>query len=196
MNICTNQNLICCSIQLLLPVSVRGKIFFAAFLHNGEFEEYFEGTKTLLILIFPLHTMQIIRGDSLRKVPFSHGAYLRYNGARERSIIQLTDLLSHWLSLRIITGTDSSRNSSWIWNLYCIFLFLNIWITGVENNTRAQWHLPFCICWVQSNTVVQYNHRVQLWSYLWTIFTLQTSFAWGGGGRWGTYELLYCSPLL
>ncbi len=49
------------------------------------------------------------RGDSLREVPFSHGAFLRHNGARERSIIQLTDLLSHWLSLRIITGTDSSR---------------------------------------------------------------------------------------
>ncbi len=46
---------------------------------------------------------------SLREVPFSHGAFLRHNGARERSIIQLTDLLSHWLSLRIITGTDSSR---------------------------------------------------------------------------------------
>ncbi len=53
--------------------------------------------------------MEESRGDSLREVPFSHGAFFRHNGARERSIIQLTDLLSHWLSLRIITGTDSSR---------------------------------------------------------------------------------------
>ncbi len=51
--------------------------------------------------------------------------------------------------------------------------------------------LPFSICWVQYNTVVQYNIEAALW----TIFTLQTSFA-GREGRWGSYELLYCSPLL
>ncbi len=50
----------------------------------------------------------LYRGDSLREIPFSHGAYLRDNGARERSIIQFTDLLSHWLSLRVIRETDSS----------------------------------------------------------------------------------------
>jgi hypothetical protein len=49
-----------------------------------------------------------IGGDSLRQIPFSHGRFLRHNGARERSIIQFTDLLSYWLSLRIIIGTDSS----------------------------------------------------------------------------------------
>ncbi len=49
-----------------------------------------------------------LRGDSLREIPFSHGAYLRDNGGRERSIIQFSDLLSHWLSLRDIRGTDSS----------------------------------------------------------------------------------------
>ncbi len=48
------------------------------------------------------------KGDSLREIPFSHGAFLRDNGTRERSIIQFTDLLSHWLSLRVIRGTDSS----------------------------------------------------------------------------------------
>jgi hypothetical protein len=48
------------------------------------------------------------RGESLREIPFSHGPFLRHNGARERSIIQFIDLLSHWLSLRVIRGTDSS----------------------------------------------------------------------------------------
>ncbi len=52
------------------------------------------------------------RGDSLREIPFSHGAFLRDNGARERSIIQYTDLLSHWLSLRVIRGTDFSGKVS------------------------------------------------------------------------------------
>ncbi len=47
-------------------------------------------------------------GDSLRQIPFSHGTFLRHNGARERSIIQFADLLSYWLSLRVIRGTDSS----------------------------------------------------------------------------------------
>jgi hypothetical protein len=28
------------------------------------------------------------RGESLRQIPFSHAAFLRYNGARERSVIQ------------------------------------------------------------------------------------------------------------
>ncbi len=46
--------------------------------------------------------------DSLREISFSHGTFLRYNGARERSIIQFTDLLSYWLLLRVIRGTDSS----------------------------------------------------------------------------------------
>jgi len=32
----------------------------------------------------------------------------------------------------------------------------------VENNTRAQCPLPFCICWVQYNTVVQYNIEAAL----------------------------------
>ncbi len=48
------------------------------------------------------------RGDSLRQIPFSHGTFLRYNGARERWNVQFTDLLSYWLSLRVIRGTDSS----------------------------------------------------------------------------------------
>jgi hypothetical protein len=48
------------------------------------------------------------RGDSLREIPFSHGAYFCDNEGRERSIIQFSDLLSHWLSLRVIRGTDSS----------------------------------------------------------------------------------------
>jgi hypothetical protein len=49
-----------------------------------------------------------LRGDSLRDIPFSHGTFLRHNGARERSIIQFTDLLSYWLSIRVIRGNDSS----------------------------------------------------------------------------------------
>jgi hypothetical protein len=65
-------------------------------------------------------------------------------------------------------------------NLYFMSLFISIWKTGVENNTRAQCPLPFCICCVQYNTVVQYNIEAALW----TIFTLQTSFA-GGGGEGG-----------
>jgi hypothetical protein len=48
------------------------------------------------------------RGESLREIPFSHGLFLRHNGAWERSIIHFIDLLSHWLSLRVIRGTDSS----------------------------------------------------------------------------------------
>jgi hypothetical protein len=63
-------------------------------------------------------------------------------------------------------------------NLYFMSLFISIWKTGVENNTRAQCPLPFCICCVQYKTVVQYNIEAALW----TIFTLQTSFAGGGGG--------------
>jgi hypothetical protein len=43
-----------------------------------------------------------IRGDSLRQIPFSHGTFLRHNGAQERSIILFTDLHSYWLSLRVI----------------------------------------------------------------------------------------------
>ncbi len=81
-------------------------------------------------------------------------------------------------------------------NLYFISLFISIWKTGVENNTRAQCPLPFCICWVQYNTVVQYNHRVQLWSYTVDNIYITNQFCRGGGGRWGSYELLYCSPLL
>jgi hypothetical protein len=53
-------------------------------------------------------------------------------------------------------------------------------MTGVENNTRAQCPLPFCICCVLC-TVVQYNIDAAPC----TIFTLQTSFKpllHGGGG--------------
>ncbi len=50
----------------------------------------------------------LYRGESLRQIPFSHGTFLHHNGARERSIIQFTDLLSYWLSLRVIRVTDSS----------------------------------------------------------------------------------------
>ncbi len=49
-----------------------------------------------------------LRGESLSQIPFSHGTFLRYNGAQERSIIQFIDLLSHLLSLRVIRGTDFS----------------------------------------------------------------------------------------
>ncbi len=45
-------------------------------------------------------------GDSLRDILFFHWPYLHHNGARERSIIQFIDLLSHWLSLRVIRGTE------------------------------------------------------------------------------------------
>ncbi len=46
--------------------------------------------------------LRISQGDSLRQIPFSHGTFLRHNGAQERSIIQFTDLHSYWLSLRVI----------------------------------------------------------------------------------------------
>ncbi len=90
------------------------------------------------------------KGESLREIPFSQGPFLRRNGAWERSIIQFTDLLSHRLSLKELIP---QRNSSLIWNLYFISLFITIWMTGVENNIRAQCqcHLPFCISLFQKS---------------------------------------------
>jgi hypothetical protein len=49
-------------------------------------------------------TLQYYWGDSLRQITFSHGTFLRHNGAQERSIIQLTDLHSYWLSLKVLSS--------------------------------------------------------------------------------------------
>ncbi len=66
--------------------------------------------KGILLLYVPLDNKnmghKVYGGESLRQIPFSHAAFLRYNGAQERSIIQFIDLLSHWLSLVPFKGTQ------------------------------------------------------------------------------------------
>jgi hypothetical protein len=67
-------------------------------------------------------------------------------------------------------------------------------MTGVENNTRAQCPLPFCICCVQYSTVVQYNIEAAPCK----IFTLQNRFKpllHGGLGRGGVGTMSSCTVL-
>ncbi len=57
--------------------------------------------------LWPIFSHSTHQGESLREIPFSHGPFLRHNGAQERSIIPFTELLSHCLSSWVIRGTDS-----------------------------------------------------------------------------------------
>jgi hypothetical protein len=102
-------------------------------------------------------TKSLFRGDSLREIPFSHGTFLRHNGARERSIIQFTDLLSYWLSLRVIRGTDSS-GKQFLDIEFIFYIFVNKYL---DDRSGEQYYSsippPFLhmLCTVQHSCTVQ-----------------------------------------
>ena len=80
-------------------------------------------------------------------------------------------------------------------NFSFISLFIFIWKTGVENNI-LELNAPSLSAYVEYSTIQLYSTTTEynFEATLWTIFTLQTSFA-GGGGRGGGEAMSSCTVL-